>query len=73
MDGEWDRLQGTFSVGEITYTKELKHGLMKHWCVHYSRRRAAGISEWEWSGSKGLMGHVREFECYPKANGYPTQ
>lgn len=54
MDGEWDGLQGTFSGGEVTYTKELKHGLIKHWCVHYSKRRAAGISKWEWSGSKGL-------------------
>lgn len=37
-NGVWDWLQGTFLGGEVTYTKELKHGLMKSGCVLWQRK-----------------------------------
>ena len=36
MEQDW--LQGTFSGGEATYAKELKHELMKSECVLWQRK-----------------------------------
>lgn len=41
----WDRLQGTFAGGEVTYTKELKHGLTKNGCACCSKGSAVRMSE----------------------------
>lgn len=43
--GAWDGLQGTFLGGEVTYTKELKHGLTKNGCVCCRKGSAIRMSE----------------------------
>ena len=41
----WDGFQDTFLGGEVTYTKELKHGFTLNGCVCCSKGGAVGMSK----------------------------